>query len=693
MPTVGDNPIKTGNDDRLERRAGAESLASDLRDIDASEGYVLGVVGPWGSGKTSIVNMIRECLQEEPTLVTIDFNPWVFSGSTDLIQAFFREVAAQLDSKGDQLADIAQTIDDYGDLLAPVTLLPVVGAWLSRLRNASKVYAELQKKRKGSVNAQREQIAKKLAKLPNPIVVIIDDIDRLESAEIRDIFKLVRLTASFPNIIYLLAFDRQRVEEALTQSGFDGRAYLEKIIQLGWDVPAVPESVMLRQIGEGLQDALDDLEIPERFDEDAWPDVLMEVVRPLIKNMRDVRRYAAAVRSKARTLRGQVELVDIMGLEAVRLFLPDVFQAVVAGSQGLTAPSSGFGGSNYEGPSLKQQVVDIVEAGKDHPDVVRALIVRLFPAARRHIENNNYGSDWLHVWLKARRAAHPDVLAAYLEHVANDNMRAFSLAEQAFAVLDDEKKLDELFRDYDLAKLQDGVAALEAFQDEYPKESVVPASRVLLNLMPDLPERPQGMLSFTDTRLVISRVVLRLMRRLDSPEQVMQAVTEILPAVKALTPKLQLVSLVGHAEGIGHKLVTEADAKTLEQALKAEIETATPDQLAGEQELLRLLYTPSKWENGAVFHVDPTHTDLATAVLLDARSVVRSQTMGNRAVRQTTQLHWDVLVDIFGDEDNIKTAIDSLRDTEDQELKSLIDLADNYLSGWRPPSWNDDDDD
>ncbi|MDQ3053375.1 MAG: KAP family NTPase [Actinomycetota bacterium] len=96
-----------------------------------------------------------------------------------------------------------------------------------------------QEKRKGSIAQQRDMLAKELAGLLRPTVVVIDDIDRLESSEIRDIFKLVRLTASFPNVVYLLAFDRARVEDALSQSGFDGRAYLEKIMQLGVDLPIV----------------------------------------------------------------------------------------------------------------------------------------------------------------------------------------------------------------------------------------------------------------------------------------------------------------------------------------------------------------------------------------------------------------------------------------------------------------------
>ena len=59
-------------------------------------------------------------------------------------------------------------------------------------------------------------------------------------SEIRDIFKLVRLTANFPNIIYIVAFDRNRVEKALAEQGLPGRDYLEKILQVAFDLPVVP---------------------------------------------------------------------------------------------------------------------------------------------------------------------------------------------------------------------------------------------------------------------------------------------------------------------------------------------------------------------------------------------------------------------------------------------------------------------
>lgn len=687
MANFSDNPIKHQSDDRLARQAGARSVAADIRDLDASEGFVLGIVGPWGSGKTSIVNMICESLESDPTIPIIEFNPWMFSGAEELIESFFRELSAQMRLKEPKLAALAEAVDTYGELLSPASALPVVGAWFERVRGSAKALKAYQEKRKGSVAHQRDELAKALGALDRPIVVVIDDIDRLESAEIRDIFKLVRLTASFPNVIYLLAFDRKRVEDALSQSGYDGRAYLEKIVQLGVDVPVIANSSMLRVLGESLSGAVDGLPSTERFDQDIWPDVLMEIIRPLVTSLRDVSRYSAAVRGKARTLGSQIELADLLGLEAVRVFMPDVFSAIVAGRDGLTTPVSSYG--RHDEPRLKDQVDAVIAAGASHPDVMVAAISRLFPAAQRHIGNNTYGSDWLPIWLRARRIAHPDVLALYLEHSTNQSLQAFDAAEKAFGILDDQAALERLLRDMDASTLEDVVAALEAFEADYPPSATVPAARVLLNLLPDMPERERGMFGIIDARMVVDRVVLRLLRRLDTPEQVMEAAQRVLPEVSSLSSRFELVTLVGHREGAGHRLVSESDAKLLETDLRRQIEAATPEELATERDLLRLLYLPKTYDGGQVVRADVTSATLVRAVFLDSRSVVRRQAMGNRAVQRSTRLNWGMLVETFGGENEVRRAIATARGSDDEALSTTLDLAEEYLSGWRPSDWEE----
>jgi predicted KAP-like P-loop ATPase len=695
MVTPADNPISKPTDDLLGRIGLAQDLTSQIRSLDASDGYVLAVTGPWGSGKTSLVNLVKHELGKDAPVPVVEFNPWMFSGAEQLVKAFFTELSAQLKLKPGRLGSIAGEIEAYGELLSPLSILPFIGNWIERVRGAGAALKKFQERKKESVTARRASLASKLRELETPIVVIIDDIDRLRTEEIRDIFKLVRLTASFPNIIYLLAFDRSRVEEALTETGLEGRSYLEKIVQVAVDIPAAPDEALLRHIGRALNEVLADLGDSLPFDEERWPDLLMEVIRPLIRNVRDIRRYAASVSGAAHSFRDQIELVDVLALEAIRTFLPDVFAALVKAKEGLTKIQDTFGNRNVE-PRLKQSVDEMIAAAKEHRDIAAALISRVFPAAARYTENMYYDHGSQKDWLKARRVAHIDVLRLYLERTVSEGLAAFTDAERAYAVLADEAELDTLLRSIDQARLEDVIAALENYEGDYPPESVVPASTVLLNLLPDLPERQRGAMTFVDARLVVARVVLRLLRRLPGPLEVEAAVTEIMPRVKTLCSKEELVTMVGYQQGAGHKLVSEEVAQNLERDLGSEIRSAAPDELLKEWGLPRLLLAPARWEAEATPVIgSPSNPRLNAKVLLASRHVVRSQTIGNRAVRRKARLAWDSLVIIYGGEGQLREAIESVRgltDTND-ELEQTIQLADKYLAGWRPDRFDDDDDD
>lgn len=95
MSIVGDNPIESPEDDALGRAGVAASFAMQVLGLDAAKGLVVGVLGPWGSGKTSFVNLARADLERGHATV-LDFNPWMFSGAHQLVERFFVELSSQL---------------------------------------------------------------------------------------------------------------------------------------------------------------------------------------------------------------------------------------------------------------------------------------------------------------------------------------------------------------------------------------------------------------------------------------------------------------------------------------------------------------------------------------------------------------------------------------------------------------------
>jgi len=685
---TADNPIRRPEDDTVGRAAAAKSFARQVLGLDARQGVVVGVLGAWGFGKTSFINLARTEF-ERAGVPILDFNPWMFSGAEQLVESFFTELAAQLKIRPG-FEEIGKDIEEYGEAFSGLVWLPVLGPWIERGRSLSKIVSQFLQRRKEGIGGRREKLEKALCRLDHPIVVVLDDIDRLSSSEIREVFKLVRLTASFPNIVYVVAFDRARVEKALSDEGVPGRDYLEKILQLAFDLPAVPSQVMDRQIFSAIDSVFSGINNPGPFDDQVWPDIFTEIVRPLVRNMRDVRRYAAAVRGTVTALDGQIAVTDVLALEAIRTFLPDVYSNLHTAVEALTTASGMSYGSLSDPPHLKASVDSLIQASATHQNLVRSMITLLFPAAQRHVGGSHYGGEWTKGWLLDRRVAHGDILRLYLERVAGEGLQAFTDAERAFGVMADRTAFDSYLHSLDANRLEDVIKSLETFEGKFLSQHVVPGTIVLLNLLMALPDRPRGMFDL-DPRYVVGRVTYRLLRSINDPNRVEQAVRAILPEVASLSAKLELITDVGYREGAGHKLVSEAAATEFEKDWRSEVLSTPSSDLVHEGDLFRVLLVTKQHAAADEPPLEiPDVPEVTLAILRTSRSETRSQSMGRRAIRRSPRLAWDALIDLFGGMDEMKERIIRLKENKPQGEDELLGLVDKYLGGWRPGNFGED---
>ena len=676
MKITADAPIRNPEDDVLDRANLALSFSQQLLSLDTSEGLVIGVLGPWGSGKTSFINLVRPHL-ERACVPVLDFNPWMFSGTEQLVEAFFVELSAQLKVRGHRRFDeLGKSLENYGEIFSGLGWLPFVGSWIDRLRLVITPLAKLHQRRKEGVAGRKIKVEKALANLGKPLVVVVDDIDRLTTSEIRDVFKLVRLTANFPNIIYITAFDRVRVEDALNEKGIRGRDYLEKILQLGTDLPAVPPHVLDGQIFRAIEDVLSGMGDEVRFDSNLWPNVFVEVIRPLLRNMRDIRRYATAIHGTVRDLNGRVALVDVLALEAVRVFLPDLFHALHKAIAGLTTTSE-LGSRYHDGPSpLEKQINDLIEKAGDHSSVARRLVHHLFPAAQRYVGGSSYGDEWKTGWLRERCVAHEDVLRLYLERFIGEGFKAFTDAEQAWGHMADGEAFGNYLRSLPAERLEDVISNLEVYEEQFAPEHAVPGSVVLLNLLSELPDRERGMYAL-DPRQTVSRVVYRLVRLLKDPDAIETAVRSILPQLTKLSAKKELITMVGYHKNAGHKLVSQSAARQLEKDWRGEVRSATIDSLAAEDDLLWTLSVLKQDSGSGEPPLEvPDSPSVTHALLRSACTVIRSQSLGSHAVHISPRLRWDVLVDLYGSENVLRERIEKLKSTQPEGIDEILELVD-----------------
>ena len=338
-------------------------------------------------------------------------------------------------------------------------------------------------------------------------------------------------------------------------------------------MPEVPRQLLKDQTLDSIRAALQGNPDPGPVHEHEWRRVYEDIIRPLLRNIRDLRRYCVTVHGTANSLGGAVAHADMLALEAIRLFLPDVFRRLLAAIYDLTAsPGATQVGKDFEAgfhtsrdrsdtdaPPVKSRIEAMIEKAGPQEQVVCNLIRHLFPQAAQYLSgasgDTSFNTDTM---LQQRRAGHELVLQLYLEHVADQDLLDSHDAEQAYARMADRHALDKFLRSRDPTRLQNVIHHLRHYENEFQPQHAQPSTIVLLNLLPDLPREPVPLLD--DAQKLIGSIVVRLLNTLDKQTAREQTLKSILPELTSLASKVTLIDRIGHRPNLGCKLVSRTEA-------------------------------------------------------------------------------------------------------------------------------------
>ena len=343
-----DVPINKIEDDLLGRASFAKATARSLSRMQDSGTFTVGLFGKWGTGKTSLLNMILQEMTDlekdnnpESKTIVIRFEPWNFSTTDQLLSQFFVRLINEFYSKTDKnLQKVSNAIEKYFMSLVSFTkLIPGVGDQINEIANSSFSLFK-RKATKGAyetdIQQQKENVIKILESAHRRLLIVIDDIDRLNNDQIRCVFQLVTAVAKFPHTTYLLAFDKEIVARALedVQKG-SGEAYLEKVIQIPIQIPALWKG----KIEDILFHRLDEI-IAENngfnFDAKYWQKQYPACVKPFIQTLRDINRLCNSVRFKIQGLADDLNFTDIVAITALEIQYPTIYDWIISNKTLLT---------------------------------------------------------------------------------------------------------------------------------------------------------------------------------------------------------------------------------------------------------------------------------------------------------------------------------------------------------------------
>jgi len=531
-----DQPIQSSKDDILGRSSFAKSLGDAVLSYTEKESIVVGLFGEWGSGKTSIINMMLEHIEnvskeknnEKP--IIFRFNPWNFSDQNQLISLFFTQMSITLGRQdySENIKKTGEKLETYSKLFSLLKIIPVINTIAELLENSGDALKSLGDIKSHDLDSLKEELNELLSKQKQKILIIIDDIDRLNNTEIRQIFQLVKSLGDFPNTIYLLSFDKEVVIKALekVQEG-SGTAYLEKVVQIPFEIPAISEQdvnhLLLKELNELLRD------FPEnRFDEKHWNHVFHGGFKYFFRNIRDVTRYINSLKFSFGLVKDEVNFVDYLAITAIQVFMPEVYYGIRDNKEVFIGVHNQYYrqiGNYYS--HLHRSIEDfdkkicdeIIKKGdRFSEEVLRDFLMILFPKLEYfYYDTSNYTNTSLDTWRRECRICSPEMVDVYFKLALPKG--SFSQKE-IYEILELGNN-SELFSNRLLKLKEEGriIFFLDRLEDytvkDIPEENIEPIISSLMDVG-DLIIKKGGLFSGTDSS--IFRIVHKLLHRFKDQE-------------------------------------------------------------------------------------------------------------------------------------------------------------------------------
>jgi len=376
-----DKPLSDPKDDKLGYAPFAKNLAESISKMSPPDGLVIAVYAPWGSGKSTLLNFIIHYLKQKPEPeqpVIVPYNPWWFSGQEDLTKSFFEQLSGVLYDKWQSLGrKFKNQIESFAERVSTVP-----GLWTKGF--AATVKTVISPK---DIHKLKEEIEKILKKQQKRILIVIDDIDRLTAEEIRQLFRVIKAVANFPNVVYLLLFDKEVVVKALEETQkISGEVYLEKIVQVSFELPLPDRLQLSRLFDNKLAKIISDT--PEKlFQQKYLADIYWQGIENFITTPRSILRLINTLMVTYPAVKGEVNFVDFVAIETIRLFCPTVYNIIrnnpdlfTFGVRFLT-PSSIMNSAQMK----KFHNNWIAQVNEKDRDAVKYIVSTIFPK----IENSN----------------------------------------------------------------------------------------------------------------------------------------------------------------------------------------------------------------------------------------------------------------------------------------------------------------
>jgi hypothetical protein len=328
---LSDDEIQQGKEDALDCGTQAESFARTVMASNAHPGLVFGIDGPWGVGKTSFINLAARHWEKHPKeIIVCRFEPLRFASEPDLTDRLIKELSATIQREA-YAPEFRPAANRYSRLIKGKADISFLGFKLA-VEPSQETLDEL-----------LDDINDVLRRIGKRVVIVIDDLDRLDAKTANSVLFATRRTFRLSQATFILCYDTE-ILAGIQEETSRAREFLEKFVTVklslfvdtssirnfltrDWHneeqkLTSVPSDTMVR-LGEVLS------ELADIMDGDNAASYL-----PFVGNLRKVKRFVNALlilqMERSDLSRTDFNRVDLINLLLLHLFYPGTFRLIYA---------------------------------------------------------------------------------------------------------------------------------------------------------------------------------------------------------------------------------------------------------------------------------------------------------------------------------------------------------------------------
>ena len=544
--------------DRLGYADFAQYLANSICNMSFAEGFAIAIYGTWGSGKSTMLDFVVHYLNQKPDEerpIIVPFNPWLFSGSQDVTRRFFEQLQDVLSKTTSVPKGLKERIADFANVIAEIPL---------PYAQAGKAVATLFDEEEKDASEIKEEAERRLLQEERRIVITIDDVDRLAVEDIKQIFRILKAIPNFNNVIYLLAFDKNVIIKALAESQeISGEAYLEKIIQVSFELPRPDRSSFRRLLFEKLESVIAD-NPKHLFDPTYWRSVYYQGIDHFITNLLDIIRLTNNLCVTYAAVKGEVNSVDFIAIESLRVFCPTMYDIIRKNKNAFV------GKVNFTEEEFKNLHNSwIAQLRDEDKQTVKNLLLCLFPKLEVVWGDGSYAGKQESKWCEQMRVCCPEIFPHYFRLAFRESKLSHTRVKEVLAVADDAEEFGKKLIELSLEKRPDGTTQVRTFlemlddniDEEIRVESISTVVQALFDVGDQLmcPEdEPTTIFDFSN-EMIISRIISHLLSKLQEPARF-----QVLKAASSQGKALSII--VNQVETLAEQQIqSDSDASILDE--------------------------------------------------------------------------------------------------------------------------------